>query len=267
MPNRIALRFAACRAQGRRALIPFFTAGFPRRAATLTALSAADQAGCDLIEIGVPFSDPLADGPAIQRCSQAALEQGVHPGWILEQVAAFRRRSDTPVLLMGYLNPFLRYGLSAFCRDAHSAGVDGLIVPDLPPDEAVDLQRAARRHGVSMVFLIAPTTTDSRVLYISKQCTDFCYCVSLLGVTGVRAQVGPHVENYLRRVRRLAGKPIVVGFGIATPAHVRRLRPHADGLVVGSALVSVLENGGSGARLKSRLASALKPLVQAAHDL
>lgn len=267
MAGRIAQRLAACRSQERRALIPFFTAGFPRCSLTQHALLGADQAGCDLIEIGVPFSDPLADGPAIQRSSQAALDLGVHLGWILEQVHSFRRRSDTPVVLMGYFNPFLSYGLAAFCRDANAAGVDGLIVPDLPPDEGGDLHRAARKHGLSMVYLIAPTTTDSRIRYVSGRCTDFCYCVSLTGVTGARKDVGTHVQSYLRRVRRQVTKPIVVGFGISTPAHVRALAPHVDGLVVGSALVPLLEQGGDGPRLRGRICAALKPLVCAAHGL
>lgn len=223
---------------------------------------AADEAGCDLVEIGVPFSDPLADGPAIQRSSQAALALGVDLPWILDVVSKFRRHSELPVALMGYYNPFLQYGPVAFARDAHQAGVDALIVPDLPPDEAGWLHAAARAHRLSMVYLVAPTSTPARMRYVSKLCTDLCYCVSVTGVTGARAQLGADVQAYLQRARRLVDKPIVVGFGISTPRHVRALTPFADGLVVGSALVPVLERGGR--KLRQNVRTALKPLVRAA---
>jgi tryptophan synthase alpha chain len=250
-----------------RALIPFITAGFPRPSSTLPALRGADAAGADFIEIGVPFSDPLADGPAIQHSSQVALDRGIELPWILETVRRFRTESDTPVLLMGYYNPFLQYGVDAFCRHARSAGVDGLIVPDLPPDESGPLQMAARGAAVSMVYLIAPTTTRERVELIGKASTDFCYCVSVTGVTGTRNRVSASTIPYLKRVKRWLRKPTVVGFGIATPAHVRRLGPWTNGLVVGSALVPVLEAGGSGTRLQESIRRRLKPLVHAAHDL
>jgi tryptophan synthase alpha chain len=252
---------------GQRALIPFITAGFPRPSSTLPALRGADAAGVDFIEIGVPFSDPLADGPAIQHSSQIALERGIELPWILDTVRQFRTESDTPVLLMGYYNPFLQYGVDAICRDARSAGVDGFIVPDLPPDESGPLQKAARGTAMSMVYLIAPNTTRERVGQIQRASTDFCYCVSVTGVTGARQNVAARTIPYLKRVRSWINKPTVVGFGIATPAHVRRLGPWTNGLVVGSALVPVLEACGSGSRLKESIRRRLKPLVHAAHDL
>lgn len=265
--RRLRHRLELCRHERRAALIPFFTAGFPNKAATLEALLAADESGCDLVEIGVPFSDPLADGPAIQRSSQAALQQGVDLHWILDLVRSFRRHSELPVALMGYYNPFLQYGPVAFTRDAQTAGVDALIVPDLPPDEAGALHAAARAHRLSMIYLIAPTSTPMRMRYVSKLCTDLCYCVSVTGVTGARRTVGSEVQAYLRKVRRVVSKPIVVGFGLSTPRHVRALAPYADGLVVGSALVPVLEAGGRGRKLRRSMCSALKPLVRAARGV
>jgi tryptophan synthase alpha chain len=267
MSLRIQKQWQRLASNGHRALVPFITAGFPRPSATLPALLGADAAGADFIEIGVPFSDPLADGPAIQHSSQVALDSGIELPWILETVRRFRAESDTPVLLMGYYNPFLQYGVDAFCRHARLAGVDGLIVPDLPPDEGGPLQKAARRTAMSMVYLIAPTTTRERVELIGKASTDFCYCVSVTGVTGTRSKVAARTIPYLKQVKRWIKKPTVVGFGIATAAHVRRLGPWTNGLVVGSALVPVLETGGSGKRLQESIRRRLKPLVQAAHDL
>jgi len=262
--HRLRRRLERCHSERRAALIPFFTAGFPAKSSTLEALLAADEAGCDMIEIGVPFSDPLADGPAIQRTSQAALANGVDLPWILDVVSSFRRHSDVPVALMGYYNPFLQYGPVAFTRDAQNAGVDALIVPDLPPDEAGWLHAAARAHRLSMIYLIAPTSTPARMRYVSRLCTDLSYCVSVTGVTGARTQLSGDVQNYLRKVRRVVSKPIVVGFGLSTPKHVRDLAPYADGLVVGSALVPVLEHGGRGRKLRQSVRAALKPLVRAA---
>jgi len=253
------------RRSGQKALIPFVTAGYPNRATTLLAVRTAADVGADMIELGVPFSDPLADGPAIQRSSQVALERGTQLGDILRTVEAARRHTSIPLLLMGYYNPFLRYGPSAFARDAAAAGVDGLIIPDLPFEEGTGFKAQAEKAGLSMVYLIAPTTTDRRVRDAGRHSTDFCYCVALTGVTGARARIEARTADYLDRVRRLIRKPIVVGFGVSSPAHVRRLRTHADGVVVGSALVPVLEEA-AGSRSGGRiLARALSPLVEAAH--
>lgn len=265
MASRIATTWSELEGTGRKALIPFFTAGFPRRQSTLDAIRAAADAGCDLIELGIPFSDPLADGPAIQHSSQVALGNRIDLDWILKQVVRARKSTDVPILLMGYYNPFLQYGLNDFCRDAVSAGVDGVIIPDLPPDEAGDFRQVAARHGLSVVFLIAPTTTSARVRVVAEASTDFCYCVSVTGVTGARSEFQSRTEAYLKRTRRLINKPLVVGFGISKPAQIRRLGRFVDGLVVGSALVPVLKQAESGSLLRKALGRALKPLVRAAH--
>jgi tryptophan synthase alpha chain len=262
--RRIPAMWNRLRDSGQCALVPFITAGFPRLDSTTQAIKAAADAGADMIEIGVPFSDPLADGPAIQRSSQVALHNGVDLRWILALVESSRRHFGIPIVLMGYYNPFLQYGLRGFCRDAAGVGVDGLIVPDLPPDEAGAFKSEAESAGLSMVFLIAPTTKNARVRAIGQASTDFCYCVSVTGVTGARAAVEQRTEDYLARVKRLIPKPIVVGFGVSEPGHVNRLKRCADGVVVGSALVPLIEasaQNGSFASLRKSLAS----LVAAAH--
>ena len=264
MTRRIPAMWARLHDSGQRALVPFITAGFPRPDATANIIKASVDAGADMIEIGVPFSDPLADGPAIEHSSQVALENGVDLRWILSVIEDARHSTDAPLLLMGYYNPFLQYGLKTFCRDAANAGVDGLIVPDLPPDEADAFKQQADSTGLSMVFLIAPTTTNQRIRAIGSASTDFCYCVSVTGVTGARAKVEQRTEDYLDRVRKLLHKPIVVGFGVSKPEHVTMLGRHADGVVVGSALVPLLEAAaanGSFAHVRDTLA----PLVEAAH--
>jgi tryptophan synthase alpha chain len=265
MNTRISDTWAGLRRAHRRALIPFITAGYPNRRTTTAALRAAVDAGADMIEIGVPFSDPLADGPAIQHTSQVALESGIGLGDILRLAEDLRRHTAIPLLLMGYYNPFLRYGAAAFARDAAAAGVDGLIVPDLPPDEGGPFQAALEARGLSIVYLIAPTTTDARVRLVGRRASDFCYCVAVTGVTGARAKVEERTAAYLDRVRRLVKKPIVVGFGVSTPAHVRRLSHHADGVVVGSALVPALQESAKGRTGAAPVARALRPLVAAAH--
>jgi tryptophan synthase alpha chain len=266
MPTRIGQLWTRRSGQGARALIPFITAGFPNKSATRVAIASAARAGADMVEIGVPFSDPLADGPAIQRSSQDALRRGVNLPWILETVARVRRDTDLPLVLMGYYNPVLQYGLKAFCRDAVDAGVDGLIVPDLPPDEAAGLRASARKSGLSLVFLSAPTTTQERVKAVARASTDFCYCVTVTGVTGARRSFDARTDAYLRRVRRWVGKPTVAGFGVARAEHVRRLGKWTDGVVVGSALVPVLQ-GAPAPRRGRALEQFLKPLVRAAHEM
>jgi len=265
MTRRIPALWSRLQATHTRALVPFVTAGYPTRRVTIEAITAAADAGADMIEIGVPFSDPVADGPAIQHSSHVALENGVDLRWILNTVARARRSVDVPILLMGYYNPFLRYGLKSFCRDAVASGVDGVIVPDLPPDEGREFKGLAEASGLSMVFLIAPTTTAARVRAIGRASTDFSYCVAVTGVTGARAGVAKTTEAYLKRVRKTIRKPIVVGFGVSRPAHVRRLGRYADGVVVGSALVPVLAKAVSGRTGMVSLGKMLRPLVAAAH--
>lgn len=233
--------------EGRKALIPYITPDFPHKGATVPVLHALEEAGADLAEIGIPFSDPLADGETIQNSSEIALRNGASITGILRDVKQFRSGSKLPLLLMGYMNPILRFGTERFLDACGEAGVDGVIVPDLPPEEAAAFRQASDARCISMVFLIAPTTPVERIRFIDECSTDFSYCVSVTGVTGARTVWGAEgaLEHFLSTVRTHAKKPFVVGFGIATPEHVARVWRHADGAVVGSALIRVLASCGS----------------------
>jgi len=245
--NRIRKKFNELHATGGKALIPYITPEFPLKGMTLPLLEELEQAGADLIEIGIPFSDPLADGETIQRSSDVALHNGVTIGTILDVVSQFRTRSQLPLVLMGYINPILRRGVDRFLSDCRTSGVDGVIIPDLPPEEASHFKSACGETGISAIFLVAPTTPDERIRRIDNLSTDFSYCVSITGVTGERAQLGEgdSLGQFLKRVRSNAQKPFVVGFGISKSEHVKRVWEHADGAVVGSALINVLARASS----------------------
>ncbi|MBI3980181.1 MAG: tryptophan synthase subunit alpha [Chloroflexi bacterium] len=240
--SRIASQFTALRAAGRVGLIPYVTAGFPDLSATEALIPALVEAGGDLIEIGVPFSDPLADGATIQRASHHALEQGVTLGHCLDLVERVRAAGVTvPLIFMSYYNPVLRYGLDRFAARAAAVGLDGLIVPDLPPEESDDLRLACRARDLDLVFLLPPTSTEDRIQRIASLSTGFVYCVSLTGVTGARRSLSDTVPELVARVRRHTDRPIAVGFGISRPEHVAAVGRVADAAVVGSALVDVIE--------------------------
>ena len=236
---RIASAFASARAEGRAALMPYFTLGYPDIPTSEAVVAAIAAAGADLIELGVPFSDPLADGPTIQHSTQVALEQGM----TLARGLALTRRLRAagvaqPLLLMGYANPILAYGVPRCVADAAAAGADGFIVPDLPPEEAADLEAACRAHGLALVFLLAPTSTPERIAAVAGRGTGFVYLVSLAGVTGARDRLPPDLAAFVGRVRGATDMPLAVGFGIATPEHAAAVGALADGVIVGSALIN-----------------------------
>lgn len=238
MRARIDQRFAALKAEGRAAFVPYVMAGDPDRATAQAILDGLPEAGADLIELGFPFSDPMAEGPPIQRSAQRALAKGMTLKGVLEMVAAFRTRdATTPIILMGYSNLLVNWGYDAFCRDASAAGVDGLIIVDLPPEEAGPLADACDAHDISLIRLATPTTDDKRLPVVVSRTSGFVYYVSVAGVTGVKeadaAAVAPHVE----RVRKASGLPVAVGFGIKTPERASAIAKVADAVVVGSALV------------------------------
>jgi len=240
--SRVADAFAQARAEGRTAIMPFATAGYPTPERSEEWVLALVRGGADIIEIGVPFSDPLADGATVQRTSQAALRHGVT---LADSVAMVRRLREkhgvsVPILLMGYFNPMLQYGLEELARDSAAAGVDGFIVPDLPAEESDELLQACRRHGLDLVFLLAPTSTDERIAAVAERASGFIYCVSLTGVTGQRAAL-PDLRDYLARVRARTDLPLAIGFGVSTPEHVRQVGEVADGAVVASALINFLD--------------------------
>ena len=238
--SRIASAFARLRAREERALIPYLTAGDPSLEVTRQLVVEAEARGADLIELGFPFSDPLADGPVIQRASQRALAHGVTLLGLLDLAREMRPKLRTPLILMTYMNPLLAYGLEAVTKEA-SAGFDGLIVPDLPMEEAGPLQRAARQADLDLIFLVAPTSGPERIRQIARRSRGFLYAVSLMGVTGPRAELPSDLISYLQRIRAVTDKPIAVGFGISHPEQVRAVAPHADGVIVGSALVRLVE--------------------------
>ena len=239
--GRLEERFAALRARGERALIPFVTAGDPDLGVTEALVPALVEAGADAVEIGVPFSDPLAEGPTIQRASERALRSGTSLRRVLELVKTLRPRIDVPLVLMGYANSFFTMGEEPFATAARAAGVDGLIVVDLPPEEGEGLFAAAAREGIDPVLLAAPTTTPERLAMLASRTRGFLYYVSLTGVTGARAELGRGIEAAVRSVRASSDVPVCVGFGVSTPEHAARIAEFADGVVVGSALIDRIE--------------------------
>jgi tryptophan synthase alpha chain len=242
--QRISRRFAALRQQGRSGLITFITAGDPDLGTSMEILRRLPAAGADLIELGIPFSDPMADGPAIQAASQRALRAGQTLRRTLGMVAAFRQAdSETPVVLMGYYNPIYSYGTASFAADAKKAGVDGLIVVDLPPEEADELFLPASAAGLDVIFLAAPTTDEARLPRVLAHARGFLYYVSITGITGTRSAEAEEVEAALARIRQHTMLPIAVGFGIRTAEQAATIAATADAAVVGSALVAEIERG------------------------
>ncbi len=241
----LASRFAAWQAAGRRVLIPYLTAGYPEPGATLPLLERLAAAGADIIELGVPFSDPVADGPTIQRSSQRALEQGVDLGWVLARLREFRGRHDTPVVLFTYLNPVLAYGADRFLADAVAAGADGVLLTDLPVGSDPELEGAFERAPLALVRLLAPTTPPARARAIAARAQGFLYYISRMGVTGARAALPPELARELEAIRALSPVPVAVGFGISTPDQAAAVARVADGIVVGSALIDALDRGGA----------------------
>ncbi|MEM1128592.1 MAG: tryptophan synthase subunit alpha [Bacteroidota bacterium] len=234
--------FARLRADGAKAMGLFLTNGFPDPASTLPILQAIDDGGADFIELGMPFSDPLAEGLPIQRSSERALAHGVTMADAFRTVEAFRATSETPVLLMGYINPVYRYGVADFCRDAQQAGVDGLILPDVPLEETGLVQQEAEAAGLGLVQLIAPNTSDDRMRQSDAAASAFVYAVSITGLTGSGLGAVDAVGAYLQRARQLVQhNPLLVGFGIRDHAAAARLSQHTDGFIVGSALINEVE--------------------------
>jgi tryptophan synthase alpha chain len=240
--SRISQTFEYLQKTHERALIPYVTAGDPDLEMTKRLVREMVRRGADIIEIGVPFSDPLADGPIIQRASQRALQGGTTLRKILQTVSELRHEVDVPLVLMTYYNPVLRYGEEAFVADALDAGVDGIIIPDLPPEEGQSLLELTTDTPLEMIFLAAPTSTSARLALISEASRGFIYYVSRFGTTGVRDQLADDLRIMLEKVRASTSKPIAVGVGVSTPEHVRLVAELADGVVVGSAILKLIED-------------------------
>jgi tryptophan synthase alpha chain len=239
--SRLDETFGKLRAAGGRALVPYFTAGDPSLEVTRQLVEEAAARGADVIELGLPFSDPLADGPTIQRAGARALAGGVSLAKLLPVVAGLRAQVAAPLVLMTYLNPLHRYGLEAAARDCAASGFDGLIVPDLPLEESAATGRAARAAGLDLVQLAAPTTGPARLRRIARASRGFVYLVALTGITGERAALPPDLVTLVRDLRAVTTRPVCVGFGISTPAHVAEVVRYADGAIVGSAIVRLVE--------------------------
>ena len=239
--GRIEEAFGELKRQGRKGLIPFVTAGDPDLATTAEILVELSQAGATVIELGVPFSDPMADGPVIQRSSERALKHGHGVADLIGLVADFRKRSETPVILFSYFNPLLQFGLKRLAEEAKAAGVDGVLVTDLSPEEAGEFESELRANDLDMIFLIAPTSTDERLKLVAQHARGFIYAVSRAGVTGVRTNVSAEAERLVNRMRQFSSLPIAVGFGISNAEQVKDVQRYADAVVIGSAIVSEIE--------------------------
>jgi tryptophan synthase alpha chain len=241
----IAAAFARARAESRVALVPYVMAGFPDEATSEALAVALGETGADVIELGVAFSDPLADGATIQHASQRALDNGMTLAKALALAARVHARISTPLVQMGYYNPIFSFGLERFCDEAAQAGVAGLIVPDLPPEEAEPLRVAAAARDIELIFLVTPTSTDARIAQVAaaagKTGGGFVYCVSLSGVTGARAELPAELPAFLARVRAATNLPLAVGFGVSRPEHVAKIGAMADGAVVASALLNAVD--------------------------
>lgn len=245
--HRIAAKFAELAARNEKGLITYLTAGDPDLDTTARLAEAMERAGADFLELGIPFSDPVADGPAIQKASFRALKKGVRVAAIIRTAAQIRSRTSVPLIFMTYYNPVLQYGLEKFACDAAGAGVDGLIVPDLPCEEAGPLLEIMDSCGLALIPLAAPTTTESRLQKIAAGARGFVYCVSVTGVTGARERIDTDLGQFIGRVRKYTSLPVAVGFGIAGPPQAAQTAPFCDAVVVGSAIVQIIAKQGSSA--------------------
>ncbi len=261
--SRLSRRLAALRAEGGKALVTYLCAGDPDLETTFALVRALAAAGSDVIELGVPYSDPLADGPVIQAAAQRALAAGTTPPACLDLVARLRQAGcEIPIVLMGYYNPILHAGVARYTAECAAAGVDGLIVPDLPHEESDELRAACRTAGVDLIPLLAPTSPPERVAAICREAGGFVYCVSLTGVTGTRATLSDRFQPLVELVRQHTGLPVAVGFGISTAEQARRVAQTADAVIVGSAVVKLCGDGGSTAEVVERVTGYVQELAR-----
>ena len=258
--GRIEEKFAELRSKDEKALICFVTAGDPGIRATRDIVFEMERAGADLIELGIPFSDPMADGPTIQESSERALKAGTTPRGVIKLVADIRKKSEIPIVLFGYYNPVFVYGVEKFARDAARAGADGVLVVDLPPEESGELGAALKKHGLDAVFTLTPTSDGERIEKVVKVASGFLYYVSVTGVTGARGSVGKKIKGAVGRVRKKSSLPIGVGFGISTPLQVKDVCSYADGVIVGSAIVNIIKKHGKSKELSKKVGAFVRSL-------
>lgn len=230
---------------GRKALISYVTAGYPDADATLKAVPLLAESGSDIIELGIPFSDPLADGVTIQNSSYHALRNGITPARCLEIAGELRKKVETPLVFMTYYNPVFSYGIDRFCKDCSDTGIDGLIIPDLPPEEGDEIDECSEQHGIDLIYLLAPTSNEERIELAAGKSRGFIYLVSLTGVTGAREILPADLKSFILKVRKVTDKPLCVGFGISTPDQAGQVAEMADGVIIGSRIVQYMESDGS----------------------
>ncbi|MFC2065509.1 tryptophan synthase subunit alpha [Chloroflexota bacterium] len=240
---------------GYKALIAYITVGYPNIAATQEIASALSENGCDIIELGIPFSDPLADGATIQKASFHALQQGTTPQVCLEVARQLRRKIATPLVFMTYYNPVFSFGLEAFCRSCNEAGVNALIIPDLPPEEGAELEAITQKHNLDLIYLLSPTSTGERIATVAEKSRGFIYLVSITGVTGARQALPPELETFVQHVRQKAKQPLCVGFGVSNREQAQRVARVADGVIVGSRLIQLIEEDATLSSLKAFISS------------
>jgi tryptophan synthase alpha chain len=269
MKHRIAAKFRELRARNESALIPFVVAGDPNLDATMGIVREFSARGADIIELGVPFSDPMADGPANQRAAQRGLRSGASLTAILSMVSELRKETEIPLILFGYYNPIFHYGCERLCTDAARAGIDALLVVDLPPEEAHELKTAARANGLDIIYLLAPTTPIERARKVARSASGFIYYVAVTGVTGARTELASDLEEHVTNLRAVTDLPIGVGFGISTPAQAASVARFSDAVVVGSALSLLIEGNLDSPDLVKRvgeLVGSMKSAMKAARS-
>lgn len=264
--SNIAKTFEKLRLKKRKALIPFITAGDPDLQTTEKLIFILEKSGADLIELGVPFSDPMADGPTIQMASERSLANGTNLKMIFKLVKRVRQRTTIPIILMGYYNPFFRYGLKELVSDAKNAGVDGILTIDLPPEEAGEMKTQIDRAGLDMIFLLAPTSDEARINLIAKNAKGFIYYVSLTGVTGVRAKLDKDIKKQLATIKKSTNLPIGVGFGISNPTQAKSVAKWSDAVVVGSAIIKIIESSRNKRQMVQKVAKFISSLKRAMHE-
>ena len=263
--NRIDRTFRNLKIEHKKAFIVYITAGDPSLAVTEKLIPELEKSGVDIIEIGIPFSDPMADGPTIQKASERALSKGVTVSAILGMVRSARKKAKLPIVFMTYYNPVLSYGVKRFVKNAKASGADGVIIPDLPPEEGKELIEASKRAGFATIFLAAPTSTKKRLKMIAAKSTGFIYYVSLTGVTGARAKLPSDILANIKTIKKITNKPVSVGFGISNPPQAKKIAHLADGVIVGSAIIKVIEKHSGSKEIYKKVSAFVKSIAKAVH--
>lgn len=264
--NRIKITFNKLKKNKKKALIVYITAGYPSLSATEKIVSELEKSGVDIVEVGMPFSDPMADGLTIQKSSEKSLKAGTTLKGLLKSVKNIRKKSQIPIVLMSYLNPVYRYGIKRFVKDAVNCGLDGAIFPDLPPDEAGELRKQAQKKDFDIIFLASPTSTVERLKRIAKHSKGFIYYVSLTGITGARDYLAPHISANIKKIKDITDKPVCVGFGISNEKQARMISKIADGVIVGSAVVNVIRKYERKRMLEEAIGRFALSLARAVHN-